>query len=181
MHPSETQPGASRVIEDRRYIGYLISDVARLMRASFDRRVRRLGLTRAQWQVLSLLHHRPGASQTELAEMLEVERATAGRMVDRLERKNWVERRPDAADRRVNRLFLTTEARDVQADMGRIAEDMMDDAMASLAHDERELLADMMERMKSQLQSMGPRATELDGAGNITMNGAALAAAVVLP
>jgi len=181
MHPSETQPGASRVIEDRRYIGYHISDVARLMRASFDRRVRRLGLTRAQWQVLSLLHHRPGASQTELAEMLEVERATAGRMVDRLERKNWVERRPDAADRRVNRLFLTTEARDVQADMGRIAEDMMDDAMASLAHDERELLADMMERMKSQLQSMGPRATELDGAGNITMNCAALTAAVVLP
>ena len=148
MHPSD----------DRRYIGFLISDVARQMRGAFDRRVRRLGLTRAQWQVLSLLHHRPGASQTELAEMLEVERATAGRMVDRLERKNWVERRADATDRRINRLYITAEARGVQADLGRIAEDMMDDALASLEADERDLLADMMERMKARLQSMGARA-----------------------
>ncbi len=146
-----------RLNKDRRYIGYLISDVARLMRASFDRRVRQLDLTRAQWQVLSLLHHRPGASQTELAEMLEVERATAGRMVDRLERKNWVERRADATDRRINRLYLTDEARGIQADMGRIAEDMMDDAMTSLVPGERDMLADMMERMKAQLLSMGAR------------------------
>ncbi len=157
MHPRETARNEPPVIEDRRYIGFLISDVARLMRASFDRRVRQIDLTRAQWQVLSLLHHRPGASQTELAELLEVERATAGRMVDRLERKNWVERRPDAADRRVNRLYLTAEARDVQADMGRIAEDMMDDALASLGYAERESLADMMERMKARLLSMAPR------------------------
>lgn len=157
MHPGGTSINNEPVANDRRYIGYLISDVARLMRASFDRRMRQIGLTRAQWQVLSLLHHRPGASQTELAEMLEVERATAGRMVDRLERKNWVERRADATDRRINRLYLTAEAKDVQSDMGRIAEDMMDDAMASLAHSEREFLAGMMERMKLSLQFMGSR------------------------
>lgn len=143
--------------DDRRYIGFLISDVARLMRASFDRRVRRIGLTRAQWQVLGLLHRRPGASQTELAEMLEVERATAGRMIDRLEKKNWVERRPDMADRRVNRLYLTMDARLIQTEMRRIGEDLLDDAMAGLADDEREALAEMMERVKVQLQSMGPR------------------------
>jgi len=131
--------------------------------------VRRLGLTRAQWQVLSLLHHRPGASQTELAELLEVERATAGRMIDRLERKNWVERRADAADRRINRLFLTTEARDVQSDMGRIAEDMMDDAMGSLAADEQDLLADMMERMKARLQSMATRTNGGDAPDKVSL------------
>src|SRR5690349_3213610 len=106
--------------EDRRYIGFLISDVARLMRASFDRRVRAIGLTRAQWQVLVRLHRRPGITQSELAELLEVERATAGRLVDRLERKHWVERRPDANDRRINRLHLTAEAEAVQARMSRI-------------------------------------------------------------
>ena len=42
--------------------------------------------------------------------MLEVEKATAGRMVDRMEKKGWVVRRADAADRRVNRLHLTAEA-----------------------------------------------------------------------
>ena len=85
--------------DDRRQIGYLITDVARMMRAAFDRRARQIGLTRPQWQVLSRLHRYPGITQTELAEMLEMERATAGRMLDRLERRGWLVRRPDPADR----------------------------------------------------------------------------------
>ena len=75
------------------YIGVVISDVARLLRTEFDRRVRRLGITRAQWLVLTRLHRRPGASHSELAEMMEVEKATAGRMIDRLVANGWVERR----------------------------------------------------------------------------------------
>jgi MarR family transcriptional regulator, transcriptional regulator for hemolysin len=148
----------------RRYIGFLISDVARMMRSSFDRRVRRIGLTRSQWLVLSLLHRRPGISQSELAEMLEVERATAGRMIDRLERKAWVVRRPDPADRRIKRLHLTAEAEDVQAEMGRIAAEMLDEAMAPLVGGEREALAGLLERVKAQLLSMGPRATGVEAA-----------------
>ncbi|MSP29925.1 MAG: MarR family transcriptional regulator [Acetobacteraceae bacterium] len=173
MHSNRTRADTNsadgeQTHEDRRYIGYLISDVARLMRASFDRHVRQIGLTRAQWQVLSLLHRRPGASQTELAEMLEVERATAGRIIDRMARKNWVERRADATDRRINRLYLTAEAREVQAEMGRIAEDMLDDAMASLDDREKNLLADMLERVKVQLQSMAPRGSTKDAASTLT-------------
>jgi DNA-binding MarR family transcriptional regulator len=144
------------VADDRRTIGFLISDVARMMRSSFDRRVRRIGLTRPQWLVLSLLHRRPGISQTELAEMLEVERAVAGRMIDRLERRRWVVRRADPEDRRVKRLFLTAEARGVQAEMGRIAEEMLDDAMALLGDGEREALTEMLERVKARLQAMAP-------------------------
>jgi hypothetical protein len=85
--------------EDERHIGFLISDVARLLHTAFDRRVRRLGLTRWQWLVINRLHRRPGA-QSELAEMLEVEKATAGRMVDRMEKRaGWcgVRMRPIAA------------------------------------------------------------------------------------
>jgi MarR family transcriptional regulator for hemolysin len=150
--------------DGRRYIGFLIADVARMMRSAFDRRVRRLGLTRSQWLVLSLLHRHPGVSQSELAEMLEVERATAGRMIDRLERKHWLVRRPDRDDRRINRLYLTEDAKGVQAEMGRIAAELLDDAMASLAEGEREALAEMMERMKAQLQSMGPRSPAMAAA-----------------
>ena len=58
--------------EDEKYIGYLITDVARMMRTVFERRVRRLGLTRAQWMVLTRLHRRPGLSQSEVADLLEV-------------------------------------------------------------------------------------------------------------
>ena len=93
--------------DDDGYIGYMLSDVARLIRTVFDRRVRDLGLTRAQWLVLTRLYRRPGASQTELADMLEIDRASAGRMIDRMEKNGWVERRADDGDRRINRLHLT--------------------------------------------------------------------------
>ena len=142
--------------DDRRYLGFLISDVARMMRASFDRRVRQLGLTRAQWQVLVRLHRRPGITQSELAELLEVERATAGRMVDRLERKQWVERRADATDRRVNRLYLTAQAEAVEARMASIGVELLDDALVPLDAAERLALASLLERVKTQLQVLVP-------------------------
>ena len=141
--------------DDRRHIGYLINDVARMMRAAFDRRARQIGLTRPQWQVLSRLHRYPGITQSELAEMLEMERATAGRMIDRLERRGWLIRQADLADRRVNRLHLTAEADGIQAEMGRIATAFLDEAMAGLGGDERAVLTELMERVKTQLQFMG--------------------------
>lgn len=155
--PSPT-PDLLPLRDERRALGFLLSDVARMMRAAFDRKVKRIGLTRAQWQVLALLYHRPDVSQTELAELLEVERATAGRIIDRMERKGWVTRVPDPADRRINRLRLTPEAHDIEEEMGRAATDLLDDVMATLDEEEREALAEMLGRMKAQLQSMGPRA-----------------------
>jgi DNA-binding MarR family transcriptional regulator len=145
---------ASLLSEDERHIGFLISDVARLMRTAFDRRVRRLGLTRSQWLVINRLYRRPGATQSELAEMLEVEKATAGRMVDRMEKKGWVVRRPDPADRRVNRLFLTAEADLIQVQLGQIADRTVDNALALLSALEREQFSDWMRQVKRQLQAM---------------------------
>ena len=140
--------------DDERHIGFLISDVARLMRTAFDRRVRRLGLTRSQWLVINRLHRRPGATQSELAEMLEVEKATAGRMVDRMEKKGWVVRRADAADRRVNRLFLTAEADLIQVQLAQIADRTVDSALALLSAREREQFSEWMRQVKRQLQAM---------------------------
>ena len=138
-------------------LGFLISDVARLIRTVFDRRVHRLGLTRAQWLVLTRLNRRPGASQSELADMLEVERATAGRMVDRLERKGWVIRRPDPTDRRVNRLFLSPAADRIRASMLDIADQTLEDALAPLSVLDRERLGDALVRMKQRLLTMTDR------------------------
>src|SRR3954466_8543493 len=83
------------------YIGVVISDVARLIRTAFDRRVRELGITRAQWLLLTRLHRNPGVSQSELADLMEVERASAGRMIDRMEANGWVERRAQNGERGV--------------------------------------------------------------------------------
>jgi DNA-binding MarR family transcriptional regulator len=136
------------------HIGYMISDVARLLRTVFDRRVRAMGLTRAQWLVLTRLYRRPGASQTELADMLEIDRASAGRMVDRMEKNGWLERRPDGDDRRINRLHLTREARRVHAALWAIAEATVNDALSGLSRAERAQYATLTAKVKGRLQSL---------------------------
>jgi DNA-binding MarR family transcriptional regulator len=135
------------------YIGVVISDVARLLRTEFDRRVRRLGITRAQWLVLTRLHRRPGASHSELAEMMEVEKATAGRMIDRLVANGWVERRTEPNDRRVKRVYLTKEAERVHKRIWRVAEDTVDAALVDLAGAERKQLMNLLQRIKATLVS----------------------------
>jgi MarR family transcriptional regulator, transcriptional regulator for hemolysin len=145
--------------EDDSYIGYMLSDVARLIRMIFDRRVRDIGLTRAQWLVLTRLYRRPGSSQTQLAEMLEIDRASAGRMIDRMEKNGWVERRPDRGDRRVNRLHLTADARKVHAAMWAIAEATVNDALSPLSADERAQYAALTAKVKGQLQALAGAAS----------------------
>jgi MarR family transcriptional regulator for hemolysin len=141
------------------HIGVMISDIARFLRTVFDRRVRRLGLTRSQWLVLTRLHRRPGASQSELADMMEVEKASAGRMVDRLETKGWVERRAQEGDRRVNRIYLTPEAERVHKRIWRIAEATVDDALADLSRQEAAQLVKLLARVKGSLVAV------VDGGG----------------
>ena len=135
------------------YIGVVISDVARLLRTEFDRRVRRLGITRAQWLVLTRLHRHPGASLSELAEMMEVEKATAGRMIDRLVVNGWVARRTQRDDRRVKRVFLTPESERVHKRIWRVAEATVEDALAGLSVPESRQLMTLLQRVKKTLVS----------------------------
>ena len=133
------------------FIGAVIADVARLLRTAFDRRVRTLGITRAQWLVLTRLHRHPGVSQSELADLMEVERASAGRMIDRLEANGWVERRAQNGDRRVKRVYLTPEAERVHRRIWRVAEATVDDALADLSVREGAQLRALLGRVKKNL------------------------------
>jgi MarR family transcriptional regulator, transcriptional regulator for hemolysin len=135
------------------YIGVVISDVARLLRTEFDRRVRKLGITRSQWLVLTRLHRNPGASHSELADMLEVEKPTAGRMIDRLEANGWVERRSEKDDRRIKRVYLTAEAERVHKRIWRVAESTVEDALADLTAEEGRQLMSLPLRVKNTMVS----------------------------
>lgn len=140
---------------DDRNVGVVISDIARLLRTEFDRRARKLGLTRPQWLLLTRLHRYPGSSQSELAEMLEVEKATAGRMIDRLEANGWVKRRTERGDRRIKRVYLTAEAQREHKRMWPVAEATVEDALADLSAQESRQLFALLERVKKTVIAMG--------------------------
>jgi len=97
--------------DGRRDVLFLLHDVARLIRVEADKRARAHGMTRAQWVILVRVEGRPGLTQKELAEVMEVEPITVARLIDRMERRGIVERRPDPKDRRVWRVHLCPPAR----------------------------------------------------------------------
>ena len=105
-------------------LGFLISDVSRLMRRRFDERARLIGVTRAQWRTLTTLSRHEGINQGGLAELLEVEPITLCRMIDRLEEAGLVERRRDPGDRRAWLIFLTDKAKPIIAELHTLANDL---------------------------------------------------------
>jgi DNA-binding MarR family transcriptional regulator len=129
----------------------VVADVSRLMRRNFDARARGIGVTRQQWQVLTMLRRNEGVNQGRLAELLEVEPISVCRMVDRLQEAELVERRADPADRRSWRLYLTAKAEDLLAELRPMAEAMVDDMLEGLAEAEREALRDGLERIRGNL------------------------------
>jgi MarR family transcriptional regulator, transcriptional regulator for hemolysin len=137
--------------EFHRDLLFLLNDVARLLRVDADKRARLHGMTRAQWSILIWLERQPGISQKELSELLEVEPITVARLIDRLESRGMVERRPDPRDRRIWRLHLLRPARDVlheidehRADMTRIVTVGVDDHSI-------EIMTEALMRMKATL------------------------------
>ena len=89
-----------------RGFGFLLTETARLFRKVLDRR-----LTRAQWSVLAICSYRDGLSQSQLADILEIEKTTTGRLIDHVEKNGWIERRPIPGGRRLWGVYLTEQAR----------------------------------------------------------------------
>jgi MarR family transcriptional regulator for hemolysin len=131
--------------------GFIVHDVARLLRKRFDQRARTLGLTRAQWQVLAHLSRNEGIHQTGLADILEIENITLGRLIDRLEEAGWVERRLSPADRRVRLLHLTDKARPVSARMRALGKETREEALTGLSPDQQAELFNMLRHVRANL------------------------------
>ncbi len=130
---------------------FLLNDVARLVRTEADRRAREDGVTRAQWGILIWLEREPGLSQRELAERLEVEPITVARLIDRLEARGMVERRPDPADRRIWRMHLRPEAAPVLAEVERHRHEILAGLTAGLDAQTRRTVVEALAHMKDLL------------------------------
>lgn len=142
-------------------IGTMLAQVSRLLRRSFDERARSFGVTRPQWQVLGLLACNGGINQGGLADLLEVEPITLGRMIDRLQDARMVERRPDPADRRAWRLFLTEKGQMLLDQLRPFALETYDIALEGVSEEERAALMVALGRMRANLS----RRQSLDVAG----------------
>jgi MarR family transcriptional regulator, transcriptional regulator for hemolysin len=136
-----------------RSFGFLVNDVARLFGRRFDRNGRRLGLTRAQCRTLGYLTRFEGINQAGLADLLEIRPMTLVRQIDRMEEAGWIERRPDPADRRARRLFLTAKARPILGRIWNVANETRDEALALLSPPQAETLIELLHRVHATLSA----------------------------
>jgi MarR family transcriptional regulator, transcriptional regulator for hemolysin len=132
-------------------LGFLLHEVARLLKRRFERHARGSGLTRSQWQVLAYLSLHEGINQSGLAELLEIEPITLGRIVDKLQALGLVERRPDPSDRRVWLLHLTPAAHPKLTLLHRLGVVTRGEALAGLPDTDIEHLLKTLQALKANL------------------------------
>src|SRR3954453_3045918 len=134
-------------------LGFLLHDVARLLRKHFEQSARSagLGLTRSQWQVLAHLAKNEGIQQGALADLLEIEPITLVRLLDKLQELGLVERRPHATDRRIWLLFLKPSAGSVLAAMRSVGDLTRTEALAGVSDNDRERLMQTLTTMRGNL------------------------------
>jgi MarR family transcriptional regulator, transcriptional regulator for hemolysin len=152
-----------------RNLGFLLHDVARLMRKRFEQNARDLGLTRSQCQVLAHLARHEGIQQSTLAEILEVEPITLTRIVDRLELMGLVMRQVHPTDRRIRLLHLGVAARPLLAEIFAIGATTRGEALEGVSEADHERLFEILSSMKANLISKSSAAKQAMGerrAGN---------------
>ena len=126
-----------------------------------DRRVNRLylkkaaryGITRAQWAVLAKVERTEGLKQSELAEQMEMQPITLTRLIDKLCDAGWIERRSDASDRRVNRLYLKKAARPLLGKLGGLRSELTATALEGINPADAHRLLAQLEAIKENVRN----------------------------
>lgn len=139
--------------DSQRGTGFLLTDSARLLRKLIDRRLQPLGLSRAQWSILAILSNQEGLSQSQISSKLEIEKSTAGRLIDQVEKSGWIERRPIAGDRRVWGIHLTDQARQLLAQVEAVIFHSRTEMLHGLSAEQQESLSEILQTVKSNLST----------------------------
>jgi DNA-binding MarR family transcriptional regulator len=134
-----------------RPLGFLVNDIARLLRRTMNRRLQSLGLTQAQWRAIVHLARGEGMTQAALAECLEIQPITLTRLLDRMESAGWVERRTHPLDRRAVQLFLTAQSQPILEEMHARAADILNEATRGVAARAQRQLVVTLEQIKHNL------------------------------
>ncbi|ASK89845.1 MarR family winged helix-turn-helix transcriptional regulator [Sphingorhabdus sp. SMR4y] len=131
---------------------FLLEEVPRVLRKAFDESIAQFGLSRTQWRTLAYLIKTEGMTQTELANCLELERATIGLTIDRLEKLEFVERRSAEGDRRVWRIFLRPKAIEIIPELRKEADAVYNKMLKGISEADLATIRTNMEKMARNLR-----------------------------
>jgi DNA-binding MarR family transcriptional regulator len=132
-------------------LSFLIHDVSRMRRTAFDQLMKPLGVTRAQWWVLAHLSRNDGMMQTQLADALDVGKASLGTFLERLEESGLIERREDPIDKRARRVYMAREGQIVLKQMMQQENNFNERILRQLSARDREQMINTLTLVKRAL------------------------------
>ncbi len=130
---------------------FLLEEVPRRLRQAFDDALSHFSLTRTQWRTLAYVFRSEGLTQTELAQCVELERASIGQAIDRLEQLSYVERRRGEDDRRVWKIYLLPAALELLPKLRREADAVYETMLKDIAKSERARLHHTLRNLAANL------------------------------
>jgi DNA-binding MarR family transcriptional regulator len=132
-------------------IDFLLAQICRLHHARAHTLLETLGLYHGQPPMLHALWKQEGLTHSELAAKLHVQPATMTKMVKRMEKAGFVERKSDPDDQRVSRVYLTDAGRAVKAEVRQVWRTMEEETFDGFTMEERVLLRRFFLQMRENL------------------------------
>jgi DNA-binding MarR family transcriptional regulator len=134
-------------------LGFVLTDVARMLRGAFERRIANagLGLTPGEARTLVRIATLEGGRQLDIAQRLGIEPMTLSTSLDRLQSLGYVERRPDPADRRAKLIFTTPAAGAMIAGIRTEQVELMRQVTSGIAEEDVDLIRDRLRQLRANL------------------------------
>ena len=129
----------------------LLMQICMLNRRRMHALLDEIGLYRGQPHVLRALWDQEGLTHSELAHRLHRSPATITNMLKRMQKAGFVERRPDPADERVSRVYLTDAGREIQERVQRVWREIEAQSFAGFGDQERDQLQGHLVRVRDNL------------------------------
>lgn len=135
-------------------LAFLLSQVGIHASRRFAERIAEVGLNPPLFRILNLIDAAEGRSQQAIGEGIQVPPSRMVALVDELEQRGLVERRPDPADRRVRALYLTRKGRSALTRGREIAKSHEEEITRGMSDAERTRLTKLLQKMVDE-QAIG--------------------------
>lgn len=134
-------------------MSHLLIQICRAHRYNAEIALNALGLHTGQEMILFQLWEEEGITPTQIAETLCVEPPTVTKMLQRLEKSGFVERRPDPEDGRISRVYLTPEGKSLQIPVQQVWNRLEAQTIAGLSDMEQALLKRLLLQIQGNLSA----------------------------
>lgn len=142
---------AIAALSDR--FGFQIAGLARSYRRVIDQRMQPLDVAPSQWPLLLNVWYHEGATQQELADMLEMTRGGMNKLLNRLEAAGFL-RREEGSDLRSKRIFLEDSKRPAVQAMDRIQQEVIAASVSVLTPAEGEQLTQLLQKVQGAIDKL---------------------------